>query len=345
MSNTYPAGREPVCPSCRVGRIRTVGATVCYHCKSVAHLARSKGLPLDSIIAARREDANPKVMEKNAWDEWLKTIRATKIPKRRSKKREKILVLPDLHVPFHHKSALAQAVKREADADRLVIMGDVADAFALSRFVKYEIVPYEQEIVELVQVLTDLSKRFPKIHLISGNHDGTRLEKTLRGTLNPDFIQAILLLTDGTLSPVDAVAKRFPNIELSGHQVDRHHIRWFTQIGDALFMHAESFSRVPGSALRRIEEWVTDMERTLKLNPWRIIVQAHTHQLSMIPWSANRLLVECGCLCETHGYQLSARISGRPQRLGYVVMEQERGITDINSVRLVWLDDLVTREG
>jgi hypothetical protein len=43
-------------------------------------------------------------------------------------------------------------------------------------------------------------------------------------------------------------------------------------------------------------------------------------------------------MCQTHGYQLQAKIMGRPQRTGYVLLEQTSGVTDINSVRLVWLD-------
>jgi hypothetical protein len=354
MSNQYTKGHEPICPACGINKIRTVGAAVCYKCKGLASLARAKGLPIEVILDRQRDASNtaPAQLYEREWQAWIEQIgkvNAHYKGKHRGraptkKTREKILVIPDLHVPFHHKQALATMLACDGGADRAIIMGDVADAFSLSRFVKYEHGPYEEEIAGQVQVFEMLSDHFPQIDLISGNHDGTRLEKALRGALNPDFMHAILTLTGGTLSPVDAVAKRFPNISLSGHRVDRHHVRWLTQVGDAIFMHAESYSRVPGSALRRIEEWVSDMERTLKLAPWRVLVQAHTHQLSMLPWAANKLLIECGCLCETHGYQLSARIAGRPQRLGYVVLEQEQGVTDINSVRLVWLDDEVTHE-
>jgi hypothetical protein len=38
------------------------------------------------------------------------------------------------------------------------------------------------------------------------------------------------------------------------------------------------------------------------------------------------------------GYQFTARIGGRPQRRGYVVLEQVDGRTDINASRVVWLD-------
>jgi hypothetical protein len=95
---------------------------------------------------------------------------------------------------------------------------------------------------------------------------------------------------------------------------------------------------VPGAALRGIEEWFADQDSTLGLDPWRVLIQAHTHQLGLFPWRADKLLVEGGCMCSTHSYQLQARIMGRPQRLGYVTLQQENGRTDINSVRPIWLD-------
>lgn len=346
--NRHPKGYEPLCPACQKNKIRTVGALVCYQCKGVVAIARARNVSVEEVIAsARAPEITPAALLKNAWMDWVQLIGKThKYYKRRLaslslKRRKKILVIPDIHAPFHHRQAMSLMLERDGDADIAVVMGDIGDAFALSRFIKYEDVPYEQEIVAVRQVMELLSATFPEVQLIAGNHDGARLEKMLRGTLNNDYIAAIMLLTGGTLSPVDAIASKFSNIHLAGHQVGRHNVRWFTQIGDAIFTHAESFSRVPGSALRRIEEWISDMERTLKLDSWRVIVQAHTHQLAQIPWAADKLLLECGCLSQTHGYQLSPRIAGRPQRLGYITLEQDGGKTDINSVRLHWLDDLV----
>lgn len=348
--NRYAKGCEPLCPACKTNKIRTVGALVCFQCKRVVAIARARNVSIETVIQMLESDGqNPEEMHAHAWQDWIKTVGKVnrfydrKPPTYAKRKRQKILVIPDLHVPFHHEAALALMLKRESDADVAVVMGDVGDAFALSRFIKYEDLPYEKEIVEVTRIFELLSGSFPTVKLIAGNHDGARLEKMLRGTLNQDFMKAVMLITGGVLSPVDTMAAKFPNIELSGHQVSRHNIRWFTQVGDALFMHAESYSRVPGAALRRIEEWMSDMDRTLDLAPWRVLIQAHTHQLAMIPWASDKLLVECGCLSQTHGYQLSPRIAGRPQRLGYVTLEQEGGKTDINSVRLHWLDDMVDR--
>lgn len=252
--------------------------------------------------------------------------------------RLKIVVVPDLHAPFHDAAAVAALCERERDADVAVIMGDVGDGYSLSRFLKYERVPYEQELASVTLLLQQLSERFPIVRIIEGNHDGARLEKQLRERLSPDLISAIVSMTGGTLSPIHALTRPFGNIEFVPAVADRHTVGWLTQIGDTLFCHAEHFSRIPGSTLRRLEEWLADQEHTLQLQPWRVLIQAHTHQLAWIPWHADKLLIECGCLARTAGYQVAARLGGRPQRRGWVTLEQVDGKTDINTIRLIWWD-------
>lgn len=253
--------------------------------------------------------------------------------------RQKILVIPDLHAPFHERAMLAAMLERERDADHVVVMGDIGDGYAFSRFIKYESVPYEQELAAITLILESLSERFPTVTLIAGNHDHPRLEKQLRDRLSSDMIAAIQAMTGGTLDPVEALCqRRFPNVAFASHRVGRHRVKWMTQIGDAIFCHAEKFSKVPGSALRSIEEWFADNERQIELQPWRAVFQAHTHQLAVFPYRADKLLVETGCLATTPGYAVDARVGGRPQRRGYCTLDQIDGVTDFNSVRLVWLD-------
>lgn len=253
--------------------------------------------------------------------------------------RRKILVVPDVHAPFHDRAMVATMLEREKDADHAVVMGDIGDGYAFSRFIKYESVPYEQELAAVEAVLEQLSERYPEVDVIEGNHDAPRLERQLRERLTPDMVSAIIGMTGGTLSPIEALCKRrFPNVRLASHMVGRHECKWFTQIGDAIFCHAEKFSRVPGAALRSVEEWFSDNERKLALKPWRVVVMAHTHQFGVYPWRSDKLLVECGCLATTPGYALGAKVGGRPQRGGYVTLDQTDGWTDFSSVRMVHLD-------
>jgi hypothetical protein len=279
------------------------------------------------------------------WRVWLKHVGALSDrypgPQKRIARtgRLKIVVLSDLHAPFHDVARIAEICEREKDADIALILGDLGDGYSLSRFTKYENVPYEQELAAITQLLETFSATWPLIKLIEGNHDSSRLERKLRNELPPDFVTAILAMTGGTLSPLVALTRRFANVELCGWTApDGSRLKWMTQIGDALFTHAEVFSKTPSAALRVIESWLRGMEKVLDLDSWRLVIQAHTHQLSWFPFAADKLLVECGCMCRIPGYAYDPKLGGLPQRQGYVTLEQVDGKTDINSVRLHWLD-------
>jgi predicted phosphodiesterase len=250
----------------------------------------------------------------------------------------KILVIPDLHAPFHEEAMFASMLEREADADHIICIGDLGDSYALSRFEKYERMPYREEWASVNLCMQEMASRFPTVEIVIGNHDA-RLERQLRQRLTEDMVDAIHLITGGILCPITAMAKRYPNVSIASHETPSgKHVDWFTTCGDAWFGHPEKYSRVPGSAIRAVEEWISDNELALGLDPYRLIVMGHTHAASILPWRAGKLLVECGCLCQQQGYMLSPRVGGRPQRRGYVTFTQTNGRTDLNSVRFHWFD-------
>jgi hypothetical protein len=247
---------------------------------------------------------------------------------------KKILVIPDLHAPFHDCSMVTAMLEREADADIAVVMGDMPDGYSASRFVKYENVPWATEWAAVTLLMEQFSNTFPEVVVITGNHDA-RLEKMIRSSIPLDVVDAIKYMTGGILDPMKALVSRFPNVSIASRHVSGYEVNWFHTIGDAVFSHAEKYSRVPGSALRNVEEWFSDFSGVLSLDPYRVIFQAHTHTMARFPWRSDKELVEVGALCQTHGYMLNPRIGGRPQRQGYVTFEQTDGVTDVNSIRMV----------
>ena len=254
--------------------------------------------------------------------------------------RKRILVIPDLHIPFHDPRMVADMIAKEShDTDLAICIGDVGDAYALSRFAKYESVPYAYEWSEVTVMMQTLSESFPEVRIIVGNHDA-RLRKAIAAHLTPDMVEAITTMTGGTLCPLTALSRRYDNIEIAHHPVPDSDITidWLTVEGDALLAHPEKYSRVPGSALRAFEEWASDNSSAIGLESIRLLVMGHTHQLAVLPWRSSSLLVECGCLCKTQAYMTGARIGGRPQRRGYVWFNQYDGVTDLNSVGFRWYD-------
>ena len=316
--------------------------------------AEALGIPrptLQSRVKAARvqrtvvDEDRPRALPfEEAWRMWRRAIGMAKdryVQHSRpfkNNERRKILVVPDLHAPFHESEMFAAMLEREADADHVICIGDVGDSYALSRFEKYERMPYREEWASVNLCIQEMASRFPSVEIVIGNHDA-RLERQLRQRLTEDMVDAIYLITGGILCPISAIAKRYPNVRIARHETPAgKHVDWFTTVGDAWLGHPERYSRVPGSALRTVEEWISDNEINVGIENARLIIMGHTHSAAIIPWRANKLLVECGCLAKQQGYMLSPRLGGRPQRRGYVTFVQHDGRTDLNSVRFVWLD-------
>lgn len=289
----------------------------------------------------------PKVRIPHDYDEaielWRKVIGCTKREyqgpaKRRESTSQRIAICSDVHAPFQNMEAIAGFIERERGSDVCILAGDLQDHYSISRFLKYENVPIQQELAAAQMIMERLSEAFPIVLVIEGNHDKARFEKLLYDRLPMDAVEIVRYLSrTGGLSTIEALCSQFSNVEHVKNKIDgRYDVSWYVQHNDLVVTHAEKFSRVPGATLRGIEEWVSDFEGTLNLKPWRVLAQAHTHQLGLFPWRDDKLMVETGCLCAVHGYQLSARISGRPQRVGWVTLEQHNKVTDLSSVHPYW---------
>jgi len=288
-----------------------------------------------------------------AWAQWSRTIgmmrdrykgppdRSGAIKKARGDRPEriKILVIPDVHAPFHNVEQFATMIAREKDIDKAICIGDLSDSYSLSTFTHYRSVGFSEEWASVTAALQAMSEAFPSVELVIGNHDG-RLEKRLRERLTTDMVEAVKFMTGGLLCPITALAKQFPNVTVAKHIVPGgESVDWFTTCGDAWLGHPERYSVIPGAALRKVEEWLSDHETDLGLRRYRLICLGHTHTYSQFLWRSGQMLIEVGCLAQMQGYMLKPKIGGRPQRAGYVTFEQVNGVTDLNSVKFHYLGE------
>ncbi len=316
-------------------------------------LARSRGLIGKQDVGRPKRKTLPEVYDRlpqTADECWAvldtaigRTRPQPKPPVYRSPKTKRIVIASDFHAPFHRPDAVAAMLAATKGFDQLIINGDLQDSYSVSRFVKYEAVPWEREMAAVDALLASFAAQYPDVLIVDGNHDRPRFEKALRSQVPLEIVHVIEYLTGGEFSAIRVLMKRkgYQNIRFAPIKVGRHSLSWCAQQGDLIVTHAEKYSKVPGAALRGIEEWFSDQHDVLGLDPWRVLVQAHTHALGMFPWRSDRLLVEGGALCAVHGYQLDARVAGRGQRLGYVTLTQTDGVTDLNSVRFHWLDPVL----
>ncbi len=334
-------------------------AAIAAHGGNVTAAAKAVGVSRGTFAGRHREAKNtpprsapvdPMVREplasfEEAWSQWGKTIglmrERYKGPPKHTKRtdRTKILVIPDLHAPFHNVEMFAAMIAREKDIDKAICIGDLSDSYSLSTFTHYRSVGFSEEWAAVTAALQAMSEAFPSVELVIGNHDA-RLEKRLRERLTIDMVEAVKFMTGGILCPVTALAKRFPNVTVARHVVPSGDtIDWFTSYGDAWLGHPERYSILPGAALRKVEEWLADHEVDLGMQRYRLICLGHTHTYSQFLWRSGQMLIEVGCLAQTQGYMLKPKIGGRPQRIGYVTFEQVNGRTDLNSVKFHYLGE------
>lgn len=97
---------------------------------------------------------------------------------------KKIMVLSDIHFPYHDKTALKAAVNHgiKENVDCIILNGDILDFYSLSDFSKDPSKPTFRAEIELGKwFLTELRKAFPKakIYYKIGNHE-MRLERYLK---------------------------------------------------------------------------------------------------------------------------------------------------------------------
>lgn len=318
--------------------------------------ARATGIP-EGTLQHRYDAARAQLQQETirepitsfdeAWARWQQAIGMSRdrykgVPKTGAAKpksgKRKILVVPDLHAPFHEEQMFADMLQREGDADHVIGIGDLSDSYAMSTYTHYRRVSFSEEWASVTLCLQALSERFPSVELVIGNHD-MRLEKRLRERLTEDMVEAVRYLTGGILCPITALSRRFKNVTVAKHLMPGgESVDWFTTVGDAWLGHPEKYSRIPGAALRAVDDWLSDHEQDLGLGRYRLIVMGHTHTYGQFPWRGRQLLVEAGCLCQVQGYMLKPKIGGRPQIRGYLTFEQTNGITDLNSVRFHWFD-------
>lgn len=91
-------------------------------------------------------------------------------------KGKRILVISDIHIPYHNVEALNLALEygKQKKADSIVILGDFLDMYQISRFSRSPENPSVAEEVKLgVQVLKYIRKKFPNVEMtfVEGNHD------------------------------------------------------------------------------------------------------------------------------------------------------------------------------
>lgn len=232
------------------------------------------------------------------------------------KERLKILHLGDLHIPFQDDNQIQLAMDRNATAD-LVITTEIVDCYSISRFNRNFAVPFYVEVDNALRYFEALSETFPLTLVMAGNHDKRISKQFMRGV--PD--ELLFLVKENLLR---LLAKPFNNIIVSERPV--------LQVNDAVFTHAEYFSKIDLKAGMSARQFLIEWAETLGLRPYKLVVQSHTHMLGSTYRGGSLKVFESGCLCKVPDYAVVGFYS-KPQTNGYLTIVQHDGVTDFNLSR------------
>ena len=121
--------------TCVCGQPKSHTAKVCMHCY------KKRGTTPEMKEAIKKLVRQPLTSFEEAWALWQQTIGMAKNRYRgpaksvSKKDRQRILVIPDLHVPFEEPEMVAAMIAREAEqTDVAIQIGDISDSYSLSRF-------------------------------------------------------------------------------------------------------------------------------------------------------------------------------------------------------------------
>jgi len=233
------------------------------------------------------------------------------------KDRLKILHLGDLHIPFQDDEQVQIAVNRNKAADAVVAV-ELSDCYSISRFNKNLSIPFEVEVDNIVRYYEYLSDTFPLIFVVAGNH-----EKRITKRFTTGVPQSLLFLVKKNM--LELLARPFSNIVVLDLPI--------VQINDAIFTHAEYFSKVDLKAGVNASNFILEWKRTLGLDDYRLVVQSHTHMLgATYRFGGEVKIMESGCLCRIPDYAV-VNFYSKPQVNGYVTVVQENGQTNFDLTR------------
>ena len=252
----------------------------------------------------------------------------------------RILVLNDLHVPYHDRTKLKYIVEtHKGKVDWCVVVGDLSDQYRTSRFPKRRHThDFRAEMQEVATVMTYLAESFPRVQILLGNHD-SRLEKYLisRG-VDGDILQALTYLYANVSHPLAALVEKFhlKNVEMVKPLViDQGEWNFIWQLNDLILGHPERFSTIPNRAVGTFIHWLMSYALPAGLvQPFKMVGMGHTHQAGKT-WNDYGVVgMELGCLSQTPDYAGDPKLRGaaRPTVLGYSLFYQDRktGATNRN---------------
>lgn len=252
----------------------------------------------------------------------------------------KILSLSDIHLPLTRDDLLREVVDKESDTDVVVVNGDLMEGYIFSRFAKSKRIAALDEYHAAFELIFELSRRFPSVVLVAGNHDvraskmlgRVGLETEASQVLRPDLLAR---LANG--EKLDATGMLVERVPMDNVFYDPRE-SWYAKIGKTLFIHPHGMgSAKPGHTVSR---WGERLLHRYDDDEVDSIVCGHTHQIYKGVINS-RLYIEQGCMADMLSYH---HAPGSPSKFNYmngyaVIYQDSDGNTNFNMSGPVYLGE------
>lgn len=241
---------------------------------------------------------------------------------------EKVLVLSDLHIPYHRDDVLEIVRKHKDEITTLVLGGDILDCHGISSFATLEPRPLVDEMAACHKILKQIQDIIPDARkiLIKGNHE-LRYEKYLcKATSELNKLHSDNILKE--------IVKGFEHNDRQNGKVIIYNKldyevvdSWYCQVNDMIVCHPLNFSRVGAKTAQMSLDYF--VEQGVDFN---CCLVAHTHKCSST-WKYGKYAVEIGAMCKPQEYANKGRLTYTQQLCGYHLATFRDGKYDVNESR------------
>ncbi len=107
-------------------------------------------------------------------------------------KNKRILVISDMHIPYHHKDSIKflKEIKKEFKPDRIINIGDSLDFHAISMHDSNpDLYSAGQELTEARKYIKELEGVFPDVTEVDSNHSSLVFRRALKYGMSKQFIK------------------------------------------------------------------------------------------------------------------------------------------------------------
>lgn len=241
------------------------------------------------------------------------------IPKVQTDDNVDVIVISDLHVPFHIQEVIDFIIAEYSDRESayLVINGDLMDATSISSFPHGEKHSVFDEVIKANELVKQLAQYFLHVFILDGNHE-RRLSRYIWSNAKP--------LTEFFPETLNYYVAR--NIDINhGMVIDNGQLENVTYIpakyvifNNVCFMHPINYSSVPGGTVKKaIEDAVSHGI------PFDVMVIGHTHKIAYIN-HLGKVGIETGCLTAYDDYITKFGRLTQASQIGFLAMKMQSGI-------------------